>query len=288
MFIDLHIHSTASDGTDTPEEIAEKIAQYSGIKIFALTDHDTIAGIEKLPVACSDDIFFINGVEFSCKIVDDTKCHILAYFFNSSKEEFQQLLSRGNELRKVQLNLRLKYFSNKYNIAFSESDIAEICQSTVVGKPHIVNFVSDKFGLDKESLYKDLRKCYVGDARQDAATVIKAIKESGGISVWAHPLGGEGEPLLSNEEFRSRLNELCNLGIQGLECFYSRYTNEQEDFLLQSARKNNLLISGGSDYHGLNKTIALGELGAESPDIKIQQLTILQKIFESDKEFQWR
>ena len=236
----------------------------------------------------SDKAFFINGVEFSCRITNGNKCHILAYFFDSSKEEFQQLLSKGNELRKVQVDIRLKYLSKKYNIAFSESDIAEICQSTVVDKPHIVNFVSDKFGLDKEALYKDLRKCYVGDARQDAITVIKAIKESSGISVWAHPLGGEGEPLLSNVEFKSRLSELCRLGIQGLECYYSRYTNEQEDFLVQSARKNNLLISGGSDYHGLNKTIKLGELGAESPDIKLNQLTILQKIFESNKEFQWR
>lgn len=282
MFVDLHIHSTASDGTDTPKEIAEKIAQYSGIKIFALTDHDTIAGIEKLPATFSDTIFFINGVEFSCRITNGNKCHILAYFFDSSKEEFQRLLRKGNELRKIQLNLRLKYLSKKYNIIFSESDIAEICQSTIFGKPHIVNFVSDKFGLDKESLYKDLRKCYVGDARQDAANVIKSIKESGGIAVWAHPLGGEGEPLLSNVEFKSRLNELCALGIQGLECYYSRYTNEQENFLAQSARENNLLISGGSDYHGLNKTIKLGELGAESPDIKLNQLTILQRLVENN------
>lgn len=282
MFIDLHIHSTASDGTDNPEEIAEKIAQYSGIKIFALTDHDTIAGIEKLPVIFSDTTFFINGVEFSCKIANGNKCHILAYFFDAAKEEFQQLLCKGNELRRIQLDIRLKYLSKKYNIIFSESDITEICQSTIVGKPHIVNFVSDKFGLDKETLYKDLRKCYVGDARQDVATVIKAIKESDGISVWAHPLGGEGEPLLSNEEFKSRLSELCKLGIQGLECYYSRYTNMQEDFLVQSARENNLLISGGSDYHGLNKTIKLGELGAESSDIKLNQLTILQRLVEND------
>ena len=282
MFIDLHIHSTASDGTDTPEEIAEKITQYSGIKIFALTDHDTIAGIEKLPATFPDKTFFINGVEFSCKIADGAKCHILAYYFDTANEAFQQLLSKGNELRKVQLDLRLKYLSKKYNITFSESDIAEICQSTVVGKPHIVNFVSGKFGIDKESLYKHLRKCYVGDARQDATTVIKSIKESGGISVWAHPLGGEGEPLLSKDKFKIRLKELCDLGIQGLECYYSRYTNEQENFLAQSARENNLLISGGSDYHGLNKTIALGELGAELPDIKFNQLTILQRLVENN------
>ena len=278
MFIDLHIHSTASDGTDTFEEIVEKISCKAGIKIFALTDHDTIAGIEKLPATFPDKTFFINGVEFSCKIADGAKCHILAYFFDAANEAFQQLLSKGNELRKVQLDRRLKYLSKKYNIAFSESDVAEICQSTVVGKPHIVNFVAQKFGLDKESLYKDLRKCYVEDARQEAATVIKAIKASDGISVWAHPLGGEGEPLLSAEVFKSRLHELYNLGIQGLECYYSRYINEQENFLAQSARENNLLISGGSDYHGLNKTITLGELGAESPDIKFNQLTILQKL----------
>ena len=282
MFIDLHIHSTASDGTDTPEEIAEKITQYSGIKIFALTDHDTIAGIEKLPATFPDKTFFINGVEFSCKIADGAKCHILAYFFDAANDAFQQLLSKGNELRKVQLDLRLKYLSKKYNITFSENDVAEICQSTVVGKPHIVNFVVQKFGLDKESLYKDLRKCYVDDARQDVVTVIKAIKKSSGISVWAHPLGGEGEPLLSKDEFKIRLKELCDLGIQGLECYYSRYTNEQENFLAQSARENNLLISGGSDYHGLNKTIALGELGVELPDIKFNPLTILQRLVENN------
>ena len=281
MFVDLHIHSTASDGTDTPEEIAEKIAQYSGIKIFALTDHDTIAGIEKLPATFSDTTFFINGVEFSCKISDDTKCHILAYFFDAANEAFQQLLCKGNELRRVQLDIRLKYLSKKYNIAFSKSDIAEICQSTIVGKPHIVNFVSDRFGLDKEILYKDLRKCYVGDARQDAATVIKAIKKSGGIAIWAHPLGGEGEPLLSQAEFENRLQELINIGIQGLECYYSRYTDTQEKLLAETAQANNLLISGGSDYHGTNKTISLGTLGAEFPKIKIHQLTILQKIFEN-------
>ena len=282
MFIDLHIHSTASDGTDSPEEIVEKISRHSRVKIFSLTDHDTIAGIEKLPATFPDKTFFINGVEFSCKIADGAKCHILAYFFDAANEAFQQLLSKGNELRKVQLDLRLKYLSKKYNITFSESDVAEICRSTVVGKPHIVNFVAQKFGLDKERLYKDLKKCYVGDARQDAATVIKVIKKSRGISVWAHPLGGEGELLLSNEKFKVRLKELCDLGIQGLECYYSRYTNEQENFLAQSARENNLLISGGSDYHGLNKTIALGELGAKAPDIKFHQLTILQKLVENN------
>lgn len=284
MFIDLHMHSTESDGTDSPKKIVEKISAESGIKIFALTDHDTISGIEKIKKVLPNEIFFINGVEFSCKIAENKKCHILAYCFNGDNEDFQKILSKGCELRKRQLDIRLNYLSKIYNINFSADDIETICTSTVVGKPHIVNFVAEKYGIDKDKIYKDLRKCYVGDARQDAATVINAIKKSGGIAIWAHPLGGEGEPLLSHAEFENRLQELINLGIQGLECFYSRYTNEQEKFLAETARKINLYISGGSDYHGTNKTIALGELGANSPKIKIHQLTILQKIFEKHFE----
>ena len=281
MFIDLHMHSTESDGTDCPEQIAEQITAEFGIKIFALTDHDTISGIEKLKKVLPNEIFFINGVEFSCKISDDKKCHILAYFFDGANEEFQKILEKGCELRKKQLDIRLNYLSKIHNINFSDEDIKAICTSTVVGKPHIVNFVSEKYGIDKDKIYKDLRKCYVGDARQDAETVIKAVKESGGIAIWAHPLGGEGEPILSQVEFESRLQELINLGIQGIECYYSRYTDEQEKFLSETAQENNLLISGGSDYHGTNKTISLGRLGAEFPKIKIHQLAILQKIFEN-------
>ena len=283
MFIDLHMHSTESDGTDSPEQIVKKITAESGIKIFALTDHDTISGIEKIKKVLLSEIFFINGVEFSCKIADDKKCHILAYFYDSANENFQKILRTGNELRKKQFDIRLNYLSKIYNINFTEDDVKAMCSSTVIGKPHIVNFVSEKYGIDKEKLYKDLRKCYVGDARQDAATVIKAIKDAGGIAVWAHPLGGEGESLLPQAEFLNRLQELINLGIGGLECYYSRYTDAQEKFLATTASENNLLISGGSDYHGTNKTIALGELGAELPKIKIHQLTILQKIFSAVK-----
>ena len=287
MFTDLHIHSTESDGTDSPEKIVEKILQ-RGIKIFALTDHDTISGIEKIKKVLPREIFFINGVEFSCKIADDKKCHILAYFYDSANENFQKILRAGYALRKNQFDIRLNYLSQKYNIIFTEADVKAMCTSKVVGKPHIVNFVSKKYGLDKDKLYKNLRECYVGSARQDAATVIQAVKDAGGVAVWAHPLGGEGEPPLSQAEFKTRLQELINFGIGGLECFYSRYTNAQEKFLAATARENNLYISGGSDYHGANKTIALGELGADSPAIKIHQLTILQKIFECNENLRVR
>ena len=100
---------------------------------------------------------------------------------------------------------------------------------------------------------------------------------SGGIAVWAHPLGGEREEILTATEFRKRLDELVAYGIQGLECYYSRYTAEQEKFLVSAAEEKGLLISGGSDYHGTNKeNISLGKLCSENVKVSASQLTILQ------------
>lgn len=281
MFADLHIHSTASDGTDAPAILLEKILQ-CGIKIFALTDHDTISGVEKILPLIPENIFFINGVEFSCKTERDKKCHILAYFYDAANADFQKVLQQGKALHKEKLLRRLNFLSELYKINFSENDIAEISKNEVVDKPHIVNFVYEKFGVDKEKIYHDLKNFKI-DSRLDARAVIDAVKSAGGVTVWAHPLGGEGEKILAQEEFLSRLDELKNFGINGLECYYSRYNNAQEKFLAETAQKNNLLISGGSDYHGANKNISLGTLGADSPAVKISQLTILQKIFEYHK-----
>lgn len=287
MLIDLHLHSTASDGTDTPEVILQKISTSEGIKIFALTDHDTISGIEKIQSLIPANIFFINGVEFSCKTESGFKCHILAYFYDSSNADFQKILQQGKNLHKEKLFHRLNFLAELYGINFAENEIAEISKNEVAGKPHIVNFVSEKLGLDKKKIYDDLRKCKF-NSRLDASAVISVIKNAGGVAIWAHPLGGEGEKILSQTEFQTHFEELINLGIEGLECYYSRYTNEQEKFLAATASENNLLISGGSDYHGTNKNISLGELGTEKPEVKIFQLTILQKILERHKNLRIR
>lgn len=287
MFTDLHIHSTASDGTDAPEVILQKISSSDGIKIFALTDHDTISGVEKIQSAIPANIFFINGVEFSCETERGFKCHILAYFYDSANSDFQKILQQGKNLHKEKLFHRLNFLAELYGINFTENDVAEISKNEVAGKPHIVNFVAEKFGLEKKKIYDDLRKCKF-DSRLNARAVIATIKSAGGIAVWAHSLGGEGEKILSQAEFQERFNELKNLGIEGLECYYSRYDNAQEKFLAEIARQNNLYISGGSDYHGANKNISLGELGTEKPAVKIFQLTILQKIFERHKNLRVR
>jgi len=283
IFADLHIHSTASDGTDTPEQILEKISEVGGVKIFALTDHDTISGVEQIKNKIPQNIFFVNGVEFSCKTASGNKCHILGYFYDATNKDFQEILEQGKNLHAKKLELRLNFLSELYKINFSADDVKKICENEIVGKPHIVNFIFEKFGIAKQKIYSDLRKCEI-DARLDAKKVIDAIKISGGISVWAHPLGGEGEKCSTQAEFEKNLAELNNLGIEGLEIYYSRYNAEQRKILISAAEKNNLLISGGSDFHGKNKNISLFELGRDNPQIKVWRLTILQKIFEKHSD----
>ncbi len=283
MLIDLHIHSTASDGTDTPEQILEKISAMDGVKIFALTDHDTISGVEQIKNKIPQNIFFVNGVEFSCKTSRGNKCHILGYFYDAANKDFQEILEQGKKLHAKKLEIRMKFLSDLYKITFSAEDVKKLCENEVVGKPHIVNFISEKLGIAKNKIYSDLRKCEI-DARLDAKKVIDAIKNAGGVSVWAHPLGGEGEKCSTQAEFDKNFAELKNFGIEGLEIYYSRYNAEQRKILMNAAEENNLLVSGGSDYHGKNKNISLFEFGRDNPQIKVWRLTILQKIFEKHSD----
>lgn len=288
MFIDLHIHSTASDGTDTPESILEKICAADGVKIFSITDHENFNGVEKVLPLIPRDVFFINGAEISCKTAQGTRCHILTYFFDPAHEEMQKISRLGRELQKAKFDIRLKYLCELYGVTVTAEELAENFASESYGKPQLVNFLAPKLGFEKRKIYHDIKKCRVGGMRLDVTEVVKAVTAAGGIAVWAHPLGGEGERRILPEEFEERLEVLKACGICGLECYYSRYTPYETRFLVDAANKNNLLISGGSDYHGSNKTISLGELGTEFPTVKISQLTILQEVFARHKNLRVR
>ena len=121
---------------------------------------------------------------------------------------------------------------------------------------------------------KYLDGCKTGNTRFDGEEAIETIKKSGGISVWAHPLGGEGEEHISKTEFLSKLEIMISCGIQGLECFYSRYSNAEISFLRECANNNGLFVTGGSDYHGSNKTVVFGQLNMSNDPIDSQKLNL--------------
>ena len=125
---------------------------------------------------------------------------------------------------------------------------------------------------------KYLDACKTGNTRFTGEEGINAIVSAGGIPVWAHPLGGEGEVHSSPEEFFKKLDVMKSFGIRGLECYYSRYNDEEIEFLVECASKNGLLITGGSDYHGSNKDIPIGKLNTENKPIDSAKLTLLEAL----------
>ena len=273
---DLHVHSDYSDGSDSIKELAKNIID-SGISVFALTDHDTIEGCKEMSELMHANIKFIPSVELTCQ-AGSIKCHILGYNCDYTNPTLLSLIEKGKILRRNKLETRINYLKDKWNIVLTQEELNWLYSRKSVVKTHIANILV-KRGLAEDNLSamdKYLNGCKSGDTRFSGEEAINAIVASGGIPVWAHPLGGEGEDHLNEEEFLPKLKEMINYGIKGLECYYSRYNLNEVKFLIKCAKENELLISGGSDYHGSNKSnIKIGQLCVENKEIDINCLSIL-------------
>lgn len=262
---DLHLHSSYSDGSDSVRELAEKIKQ-AGITTFALSDHDTVAGCEEMEALMPEG--FIPAVELTCK-AGDIKCHILGYRIDYNNPELLALIEKGKKLRKAKLETRIEYLKKTWDIELSQEELDWLYSRKSVVKTHIANILVNR-GLsdnNQDAMKKYLDGCKAGDTRFTGEEAISAIKSAGGTPVWAHPLGGEGERHLSAEEFLPKLETMKSFGIEGLECYYSRYNQEEIEFLVNCAKTNNLVITGGSDYHGSNKSVEIGKLNIENSQI---------------------
>lgn len=282
--IDLHIHSTASDGTDTPLQLVEKI-KAAGIRAFALTDHDTVDGAEELLKNPPEGVTFVPGIEFSCRM-DSGKCHILGYCYDTAHPAFQAALQQGAALREGKLNLRLDFLRER-GVTFPAEELDKLRRLPSVGKPHLGNLMV-KYGYAasrNEAIREVLNLCPTGSSRISAETAVSAILASGGIPVWAHPLGGEGEKETGLDQFTAMLDELQGYGLRGMECYYSKYPIALCDRLAVIAQDHNLLISGGSDYHGTNKAIALGTLNADGHEVNREQITILDGLWKRRERY---
>lgn len=268
---DLHIHSSCSDGSDSIEELAEKIKQ-AGIDIFALSDHDTIEGCRQMAKIAE----FIPAVELTC-LCGEIKCHILGYGVDVENPELNELIEKGKVLRRKKLEVRIKYLKDIWNIELTPSELDWLYSRKSVVKTHLANIIVNRGLADNniDAMKKYLDGCKTGNTRFDGREAIETIKKAGGIAVWAHPLGGEGEKHLQEDEFLKRLETMKSFGIQGLECYYSRYNQKEIKFLVKCAENNNLLISGGSDYHGTNKDIPLARLNSDNIPIDFNRFKFI-------------
>lgn len=278
---DLHLHTTASDGSDTPKELIAK-AKARGIEVVAISDHDTLVGSLEVINLPYDGVKVVTGIEFSCHHYGecDFDCHVLGYGFDPNHEAILGAIRHGREMRLFKLEARLKYLKEHFDISFSDSDIEWLHSLNSVARPHLgqllirYGYVADM----SEAFDKYLKVGGFPDDRIDAGEAIEAIKRSGGVAVYAHPIGGERERRLTKEEVAKRIDALINIGLDGLECYYSRYSEDDEAMLVGIAKEKGLLVSGGSDYHGENKTVKLGVLRSDEGEIKADKITVLSAL----------
>ncbi len=274
--IDLHMHSVASDGTDTLEQLLQNVRK-AGIDTFSVTDHDTIEGaLAMQKLVRNTPLRFTLGIEFSCKH-EAEKYHILGYDFDPSNALFRETIEEGIRFRRNNAVIRLNWLKETKGIDFGKETEAALLANPTVGKPHIA------MELVKRGIAKDVDdgceylQVETPRLKLEVSQAVQAIHAAGGIAVWAHPLGGDGEPKKSESYFRELLAKVLPLGIDGLECYYGIYTEPQIDCLVRATEEYGLLRSGGSDYHGSVKNVALGNTGDKPWEEK--DFSIVSRLF---------
>ncbi|MCM1308069.1 MAG: PHP domain-containing protein [Butyrivibrio sp.] len=256
--VDLHVHSNASDGTLSPAELVKEAAKV-GLSAFALTDHDTVSGVdEATDAAVSYGIEVIPGVEIST-CYKDKEIHIVGLFLDRKSEGFSEAL--GNEAaRRERRNLKLIDRFNEYGFAVSADEMASMFPDSIISRAHFANYMVKKDYVKDaaEAFAKYLGQgmpLYVPKELNTPAESIKLIRSAGGVAVLAHPLLYR----LTLGELRALCAELKNLGLVGIETMYSTYRGFDELNVRKLAHEFGLLESGGSDFHGANKPhISLG------------------------------
>ena len=272
--IDLHLHSTCSDGSETPERVVE-LAAAAGCTAIALTDHDGLAGVVQARTrAESLGIGFVPGCEVSCAFSPGTM-HVLAYFAEPGEGPLQAELERLR-LDRSNRNARLLQRLRDLGLPVSFDEVEAVAGSSVIGRPHFASvLVANGAAANTQDAFDRLlakgAPGYVPKARIDAATFIATAKGSGAVTVLAHPLSlGLGASGLDRV-----LEELSAAGLGGLECHYGRYSPEERAGLAKTARRHRLVATGGSDFHGSFKPDLLVGTGTGDLDVPDSALTEL-------------
>lgn len=276
--IDLHMHSTFSDGTLSPDELIAQL-KGQGISVFSLTDHDTMRGVSEIRKRDLQGMIFINGIEFSCR-TEAGKCHILGYGYDPQSSAMRGIVETGMAKRAAKMEKRIDYLRER-GITLTDEERKTLQPLHSKGKPHLAAILV-KRGLARnndEAIREYIDPVHTGNSRIDAKDAVGAILWAGGIPVWAHPLGGQGEDAPSEEAFRRQLALLMSYGIRGLECYYSKYSPKEAEKLAAAAAANGLFVSGGSDFHGAAKPgLPAGRLNSLDEDVTAEKLTILKAL----------
>ncbi len=309
--IDFHMHTTVSDGTDTPAEILHKVADL-GIGAFAVTDHDAEAGCGQIleilgeqdargaavagrgegsekgtetagHEAAAEAVAmpkFVTGVEFAARD-DYGKYHIVGLGYDPDSTEIRELVADAHAKRIRRLEIRLQYLQEHFGFYLPEQEIRALYKRDNPGKPHIGNLLV-KYGYAPDrstAITEYINKAKTpGVGRITPDVVIRTILTAGGVPVLAHAVFGDGSEHLDHEELDRRIAALKEYGLEGVEGYYSTFTKEMSKEMLAFAEQYDLYVSAGSDYHGKNKPIALGATGLVDAEKDPRVMKLLSRL----------
>ena len=264
--IDLHVHTTCSDGTFSPEEVV-RLAATRGLTALAITDHDTVLGV---PAAAQEGdkhgIEVVPGLEISSQW-NHGIMHILGYFIDIDHPELRKVLDflkEGREARTPRIVSRLQQLGVNVSVEEIEQEAGE----GVPGRPHVANvMVRRNLVTDRQQAFDlYLRKgapAYVDKVKLPPLESLELINKVGGVAVLAHPYSLEQADSSGLEKI---LKHLVPNGLKGIEAYYPKHTPEQTRIYIELAKKLDLVVTGGTDFHGANKPgIELGVVPGFSP-----------------------
>lgn len=251
-YIDMHVHSTFSDGMCTPEQLVQ-IAKEKGLKAFVLTDHDTVAGVEAtIEAAKGSGVTVLPGIEVSA-VYQGRDIHILGYDVDIYNKQFLERLAYYQKEREDR-NDRMILLLAEHGFSISKQKIEARFPGAVMTRAHFARYLFDEgqIGSVKEAFEKYIGvgcPCYLPKKEITPEEAMSCIQLAGGHPVLAHPMLYHME----KKEIEVLVRYLISLGLEGIEAIYSNNSEEDERFVRQLAKKFGIYITGGSDFHGSNK-----------------------------------
>lgn len=277
--IDLHTHSTESDGTLTPQELMQ-LASDIGLSAIALTDHDTVGGLSKAkPVAESLGIELVPGIELSTDY-NGTEVHMLGFYIDDTNPAFLKKLQEFIDSRNLR-NEKMAFLLQKEGLSITLEDLYREYPDSVITRAHFARYlVEHGYVKDRDTVFRkylgDNCRCYVPREKITPFEAIDLIHLGGGLAFFAHPVLCH----MNHDRLRFFVRDLKEAGLTGMEAVYSMNSPGDERNMKKLAQEFDLLISGGSDFHGENKPYI--HLGTGKGNLKISD-SILDAI-KTEKE----
>ena len=257
--IDIHTHTTCSDGTDTPRELVNK-AIVQGLEILGISDHDTTSGWAEATESLRGTLKLVLGSEISCLTSDGVSVHMLGLLFDPDHEEMQQVLEETRDGRLPRMRKMIeKMRAEGIDISIQDVELAMPAGATM-GRPHLADaLVAKKIVKSRDEAFVDLlhneSRFYVSHAAPTPVEAISLIRRAGGVAVIAHPFASHRGQILNPDDF----GELVAAGLNGIEVDHRDQNPDERSMLRAIAHELDLVVTGSSDYHGTGKLNSLAE-----------------------------